>query len=123
MIQRCIDRKKAATAGVKISEADAAVVKGMLLRGDRQSDIASCFGVNQGEIAKIKAGSKHSRVVASPLSELPAPGPYKPVRDYLAYAGELERVRTLLVGILADIEKRLAEVQATGAGQQHASGG
>lgn len=119
MIPR-IDRKKAALAGIRLTEADAAIVKGMLLRGDRQSDIASCFGVNQGEIAKIKNGSKHPRIVASPLSELPAPGPYKPVRDYLAYAGELERVRSLLVGILADIDQRLAEAQTTGA--DHARG-
>lgn len=120
MIPR-IERTKARTAGIKLTSADAAVVKGMLLRGDRQSDIAACFGVNQGEIAKVKNGAKHAVVAAAPLESLPAPGPYKPVRNYLAYADELKRVRDVLLGALADIDRRLAEAQTQGG--EHASGG
>lgn len=42
---------------------DAAVVKARLLRGDRQSDIAADFRVNQGRIAEISTGKKFADIV------------------------------------------------------------
>ena len=56
--------------------ADAAIAKGMLARGDRQSDIAAWFGVNGGRIAEINTGQKWHGVIATPLDQLPPPGPY-----------------------------------------------
>lgn len=53
------------------------IVKGMLLRGDRQHDIAAYFGVNGGRIAEVATGSC-AYPNAQPMEEekLPPPGPY-----------------------------------------------
>jgi hypothetical protein len=59
----------------------AAIIKGMLLRGDRQSDIAALFGVNPGRIAEIATGQLFAEVTAQ-RKGLPVSGPYH-VRDYL----------------------------------------
>ena len=58
-----------------ISEDDAQIVKGMLLRGDKSHDIASWFGVNAGRVAEIKYGRKHPAASAAPEHILPPPGP------------------------------------------------
>jgi hypothetical protein len=70
---------RAAATGYRLSEKDAAVVKGMLLRGDRQSDIAAFFCVNGGRIAEINKGMKHSDVLPQ-TQYLPPPGPYRSTR-------------------------------------------
>lgn len=67
--------KRAITSGMKLTESDAAVVKGMLHRGDRQHDIASWFGVNGGRIAEISSRAKFSHVVMQ-TERLPPVGPY-----------------------------------------------
>jgi hypothetical protein len=69
-------RKRAPSSGVALTDADAAVVKGMLLRGDRQHDIAAWFGVNGGRVAEIATGSKFGSVSPSLMVKLPPPGPY-----------------------------------------------
>jgi hypothetical protein len=58
-----------------LSAADAAIVKGMLGRGDRQSDIAAYFKVNGGRISEINTGKTFSEIVAD-NDNLPPPGPY-----------------------------------------------
>ena len=50
---------------------DAAIVKGMLARGDKQHDIAAYFHVNGGRIAEIATGRKFARV--RPATRLPPP--------------------------------------------------
>ena len=47
---------RAEPSGISLNSADAAIVKGMLARGDRQHDIAAWFGVNGGRVADIKTG-------------------------------------------------------------------
>lgn len=59
-----------------LTEEDAALIKGMLLRGDRHHDIAALFGVNQGRVAEIKDGSRFHKVDAADLDDLPPRGPY-----------------------------------------------
>ena len=66
---------RAFNSGIKLSESDAAIVKGMLHRGDRQHDIASWFGVNSGRIAEISVRYKFSHVIMK-RDNLPPPGPY-----------------------------------------------
>lgn len=44
-------------SGLSLSNRDASIVLGMQKRGDREHDIAAWFGVNQGRIAEVKAGS------------------------------------------------------------------
>jgi hypothetical protein len=67
---------RAEPSRLSLTEADAALVKGMLNRGDRHHDIAAFFGVNQGRIAEIKDGSRFPNVEAAPADELPPKGPY-----------------------------------------------
>lgn len=53
-----------------------ALIKGMLLRGDRQSDIAACFGINSGRVAETNRGQRFAHVNPAPADELPPAGPY-----------------------------------------------
>lgn len=61
------------------SAAQAAIIKGMLRRGDRQQYIVAWFGgvFNPGRVSAIKTGRKFADVVPAPETELPPPGPYK----------------------------------------------
>jgi len=94
---------KAPSAGIRLSSADASIVKGMLARGDRQSDIASYFGVNGGRIAEISVGKKFSSASVAPGTTLPPPGPY--------IYGELRR----------RMKKALTDVQTELANGNHAA--
>ena len=60
--------------GDPLDEDTAALIKGMLLRGDRQSDIAACFLTNGGRVSEINTGQRFQHVKAA--KELPPPGPY-----------------------------------------------
>src|SRR6187399_2191960 len=51
----------------------AAVIKGMLARGDKQHDIAAHFGTNSGRVAEISTGAKFSNIQAAPVDKLPPP--------------------------------------------------
>lgn len=66
---------KAPPSGRKLTATDAAIVKGMLQRGDRQHDIASYFGVNGGRIAEVSTGATFKNVAAQ-TTGLPPAGPY-----------------------------------------------
>ena len=66
---------RARPSGIRLTEADASLVKGMLVRGDRQHDVAAWFGVNGGRIAEIATGANFAWVPRA-TSELPPPGPY-----------------------------------------------
>lgn len=52
------------------------IVKGMILRGDKQSDIAAYFGVNGGRISEVNTEKYGSDVKAQSQDRLPPPGPY-----------------------------------------------
>jgi len=66
---------RAAISGIKLTREDAALIKGMLYRGDRQHDIASWFGVNGGRVAEISSRTKFADVLMQ-KDRLPPPGPY-----------------------------------------------
>ncbi len=86
-------------------------INGMLLRGDRQHDIAAYFGVNAGRIAEVATGES-AWAAAEPVdqSKLPPPGPY--VTKY-ALQGV---IRTLNEAIeileMAEAEETIADVRA-----------
>lgn len=67
---------RAEPGGLALNERDAALIRGMLNRGDRHHDIAAFFGVNQGRIAEIKAGSRLPGIPAADTEDLPPKGPY-----------------------------------------------
>ena len=76
----------------------------MLARGDRQSDIASFFGVNGGRIAEISVGKKFGSAPVTPVQALPPRGPY--------VYGELWRY---IKKALTDVQTDLANGDANGA--------
>jgi hypothetical protein len=51
----------------------AALVKGMLARGDKQHDIAAYFGENAGRVIDVKFGEKYADVTAAPAERLRPP--------------------------------------------------
>jgi hypothetical protein len=55
----------------QLEEHDAAIIKGMLNRGDKQHDIAAFFGVNGGRIAEIRCEYKFADVPAVGTNDLP----------------------------------------------------
>jgi hypothetical protein len=63
-------------SGITLTNKDASLVLGMVLRDDREHDIAAWFGVNQGRIAEVKDGS-HG-VSAASSQDLPPKGPPGP---------------------------------------------
>lgn len=81
---------RAVPSGTKLTEADAAIIKGMLARGDRQHDIAAWFGVNGGRIAEIATGATFGKVKAS-YHQLPPSGPYPAYRNVEQVRKALDR--------------------------------
>lgn len=66
--------RSASSTARSLTYSDAAIVKGMLQRGDRQHDIAAWFGVNAGRVAEVAKGKRFSEVVAA--GDLPPQRPY-----------------------------------------------
>ena len=87
---------RAEPSGVYLTKEDAAIVKGMLLRGDRQHDIAAWFGVNGGRVAEIATGDRFPEVDPAPSEELPPPGPYPAGKIAMQAIDALVSARTAL---------------------------
>ena len=90
---------RAENSGKKITEDEAPIVKGMLLRGDRQHDIAAWFGVNGGRITEINRGQKFLEVTPN-TKNLPRPGPYLSGQVSESYMEEFRRLRSKVRNIL-----------------------
>lgn len=73
--------QRAEASGLRLTARDAAIVKAMLNRGDRQHDIAAWFGVNGGRIAEVATGKSFPDVQPVPMANIPPPGPYPSGRD------------------------------------------
>jgi hypothetical protein len=100
---------RAASSGVTLSPADAAIAKGMLARGDRQHDVAAWFGVNGGRIAELASGKTYSWVSAAPVDgDLPPPGPYPRGRDALAALAALAAAQAALDAARRAVAKELS---------------
>jgi hypothetical protein len=94
---------RAQPSGVRLTEVDATLVKGMLARGDRQHDIAAFFGVNGGRIAGVATGATFRWVEAAPPDQLPLPGPYLNGRAAHAAVAALSEARTALAAAEREI--------------------
>lgn len=101
-------------SGIVLTNKDASIVLGMVVRDDREHDIAAWFGVNQGRIAEVKAGS-HGSIAAAQAQDLPPKGPPGPkgrrlrsavgkALDLLAAKGDAALAE--VTGILQDARKR-----------------
>ena len=91
--------KRAENSGKKITVDQAPIVKGMLLRGDRQHDIAAWFGVNGGRITEINRGQKFLDITPQ-TKNLPRPGPYLSGKVSESHMEEFRRLRGKTSNIL-----------------------
>lgn len=87
---------RAKNSGVQLTENDAAEVKGMIARGDRQHDIAAWFGVNGGRIGEISTGKTFSYTQPADPSKLPPPGPYTSGKENQILKLKLEKMQAAL---------------------------
>lgn len=102
---------RAERSGMRLSEEDASLVKGMVKRGDRHHDIAAWFGVNQGRIAEVIAGDLHPKAPIAADRNLPPPGPYSSGRAAHAAVKALEQAKSALESAAKDIEQALKSVK------------
>lgn len=91
---------RAKTSGLTLTKQDAALIKGMLHRGDRQHDIASWFGVNSGRIAEISTRSRFSEVLMQ-RDRLPPVGPY-------LTGQQSHDTKTALIGVHTELKKMVS---------------
>jgi hypothetical protein len=95
---------------MSLKDKQIALIKGMLLRGDDQHDIAALFGENPGRIAEIANGMKPPNgnskrkergrdIAPAPAEMLPPPGPYY---------GNLVSERDIILDGLEAVEEAVA---------------
>ena len=63
-------RRRAPASGRRLSRADAALVKTLLIQNHRQQDVAAIWGVNSGRISEIATGNKFVDVPAASETDL-----------------------------------------------------
>ena len=94
-----------------LSEAEAALIKGMLKRGDKQSDIAAWFRCNAGRIAEVNKGWRHPKVKAAPQAILPPAGPYHLAAlsngEATSPLAQSKEAADAAIAVLAEFEERL----------------
>ena len=92
---------------LKLTEEDAALIKGMLKRGDPQMQIAIYFSVNQARISEINKGRVHANVKAAPPYLLPPEPPYVMISeaDHKAAQAALQIVHAFFQDIDAVVER------------------
>ena len=69
----------AASKRPRLSDTEAAIVKAMITRGDRQHDIAAFFNVNGGRVADVSTGTTHDNVAPALPATLPPKGTVRPL--------------------------------------------
>jgi hypothetical protein len=95
----------------RIDDEVVALIKGMLARGDRQSDIAACFYINGGRVSEINTGQHHAEVKAAPENSLPPPGPYPSPFELWKAKRELWRGRVALESARESIDEAIASIR------------
>ncbi len=88
--------RRAQSSGITLSAADAALIKGMLRRGDSQHDIAAWFGVNGGRVAEIAVGVRFGEIQAASAADLSPRGPYPKAAQAVAAIESLALARSAL---------------------------
>jgi hypothetical protein len=79
----------------ELTETDAAIIKGMIDRGDKNETIAAYFGVNQRAISHIRSKKKFDAIKAAGRSSLPPPGPYGVDPIYVSFYKTMNKVNEL----------------------------
>jgi hypothetical protein len=96
---------RADSSGIRLTGRDAAVVKGMLARGDRQHDIAAWFGVNGGRIAEIANGAKFPEVLIDVSNNLPPRGPYASGKEAAKTLEALIAARSAIDSVIEQVRR------------------
>ena len=96
--------KRAEASGIRLSDRDASIVKGMLMRGDRQHDIAAWFGVNGGRIAEVATGSNFSWISPEQGANLPLKGPYPNGRQATLAMAALKKANQAIESAISEIK-------------------
>lgn len=86
------------------------LIKGMLDRGDDQSDIAACFLINSGRIAEINRGDRAPDVKSAPADELPPAPPYPSPYELWKAGSGLWAARVALEAVQEKMEAALVAV-------------
>ena len=86
------------------------LVKGMLKRGDKQSDIAACFLINGGRVSEINTGQRFADIAPAQEDELPPPAPYPSPFELWKAHRETWRVRIALEKAHDAIQEALVAV-------------
>lgn len=105
---------RAEKSGMRLSEEDASLVKGMLKRNDRHHDIAAWFGVNQGRINEVNDGTLYPDAPVARERDLPPVGPYSSGRSAHRAVKALEKAETALQSALKDVEEALKGLRKGG---------
>lgn len=107
---------RAPPSGISLTEKDAAIIKGMLERGDRQHDVAAWFGVNGGRIAEIANGSRFPGV--PPVQNgLPPPGPYTPAQTVDATKISLLSIQQRLAELADEVNRQIERLDGVKSGE------
>ena len=99
--------QRAPSSGISLTARDAALVKAMLNRGDRQHDIAAWFGVNGGRIGEIASRQSFASVQPESAANLPPPGPYPSGKDSMIALGALIAARDAIDEAVKSLQKRM----------------
>lgn len=86
------------------------LIKGMLLRGDDQSDIAACFGINSGRVAEINTGRRAADIEPA-IEGLPPEPPYPSPYDLWKAGSALWAARVALSAVQEKIGAALTAVE------------
>lgn len=95
----------------EITQEMVSMIKGMLNRGDKQQDIAACFGINSARVAEIKSGKKHAEVKAAPDEALPPVPPYPSPYDLWKAKNAIWAARVALEAVMDAVEKATTAVK------------
>lgn len=104
--------------GRRSTQADAAIIKGMLVRGDPIQDIAAHYGCNSGRIAETKRPyvrgfrsyrPRYENVPPAPLSELPPAGP--PLAQEKAINVQVVGVAKEFFQLLQNMDQKMDQMQ------------
>ena len=94
----------------KLTDHVVSLIKGMLKRGDRQSDISACFLINAGRVAEINTGHRGAGVITASLDDLPPAGPYPSPYELWKAKQSVWASRVALEAVRDSIEKAITAV-------------
>lgn len=116
---------------MSISDEEIAIIKGMLLRGDKNQSIVACFGGehNPGRIAEISNAmardyaddepaltTRARSIEAAPDDALPPPPPYPTPYDLWRAGRSVRQAQMVLERTKDKIQIALSEIETAGLG-------